>query len=160
MGRRILYDLNLTASEAIAVLFILIFNLKFTEILEFFFGGAPESKPGQSNILLFHFHNLEKQTTKSSEQIATSHSKEQKALYRQYDLQQIILEQTTNTSFAKLKAQLDVKRGPEKEAKLLEFMRDGVIGKTHSCNPQAFITIVTLKCILSHSTMMNTLQRY
>ena len=39
-------------------------------------------------------------------------------------------------------------------------MKDGIIGGAQNCYPQAFITIVTIKCILSHKTMMNTLQRY
>jgi hypothetical protein len=41
LERRLLYDLNLTVKEAMAVFLIFIFELQFKEIMEFFLGGAP-----------------------------------------------------------------------------------------------------------------------
>ena len=48
--RRLLYDLNLTVSETLAFLLILLFDVQLTPILEFFFQGTPRTAKPQPGI--------------------------------------------------------------------------------------------------------------
>ena len=45
LGRRFMYDMNLTVAEALSVLVALIYEVQATDILEFFMGGASPAAP-------------------------------------------------------------------------------------------------------------------
>lgn len=45
LGRRFMYDMNLTVAEALSVLVALIYEVQATDILEFFMGGASSGAP-------------------------------------------------------------------------------------------------------------------